>query len=647
LESGQENYSWERKNNELNNSKIDLGNNQQDFFKQINPNPQSSQGLVNDFILFEDDFSTSLGDDWEFGGDGSSGWSVVEGRGQVDLNVPETASRILAGDFDWRNYQVDFDLLFYRGVDRHFIFGYQDVDNYYRLVFLGKFLSWQPALRLEKIQGGENYLLLNEEYPLDYLFNDQQEHDLTLGVNDNLIQVYLDNEKMMEYVLTDTDFLPQGKIGFGVWTGDSASEKFSFDNLKVKTFFNGLSLTDTIDLPFVESFNSAQFDSWRQTGPYNCPLTLWQGTCPENAWQVVDNQAQIDLNGRNLYSRLLTGDPSWENYQLDVDLRLKKGVTRYILLRYQSQENYYQISLQGFWRYDFSTPAIYLDKFVANEKTELARYFFPGKIYFNQDQEYHLTAIVDENHLKIYLDGEKLIDYIDDDSPLTYGKIGFGVWSGHSEEGDMNFDNLRVQQVSNFPNLPLISQPMVSEDFSEGQADSWEEVGPLVWEVRDGQYGMSVVGQRNLRAQTFIGNYSWQDYVIEFDVNLGLGVERYVRFRYADQENYYQLSFMGKWRDAWLPHLRLYRFSTHDGDQVLSEVNVLPYTFNYSEFHHVKIVVQGESIKVYLNDSAEPILDVLDEGTRLTRGKFGLGVWTGDDKNAIVCWDNITINPLD
>ena len=136
---------------------------------------------------------------------------------------------------------------------------------------------------------------------------------------------------------------------------------------------------------------------------------------------------------------------------------------------------------------------------------------------------------------------------------------------------------------------------------------------------------------------------------MEFDITLVDGVDRYVLFRRADDENFYHLNFMGQW--SWAPKLRLSRGSTQMGDKILKEVAVHPYIFNDNEIYHVIIKVQGENIKVYLYNGenpvgADPIIDIIDTGTRLTRGNIGLGVWTGDAKNAVVYWDNIQVSAL-
>ena len=416
----------------------------------------------------------------------------------------------------------------------------------------------------------------------------------------------------------------------------------SVDNIEIKTLFQEISLKGLIALPYEEHFDNVLSDYWKIAGPNNCPT----GTCPENAWQIVDNKYQVDLNGAGKYARALTGSPDWQDYQLDVDITLNNGVDRLVILRYQSQENYYQINLRGLWQNGSTSPAIYLDKTVSNQGTNLAQELFPAKIYFNQSQEYHLTAVVNGNRIRIYIDGEKIIDYIDAE-PITYGKVGFAVSSGDSGEGNMDIDNLQVREISDPLDLPSVSEPQLLENFDNGNADGWEEAD--YWHVANGQYGVSIIGQQAVSTETSIGDYSWQDYQLDFDIILTDGVDRYVMFRRADNENLYHLNFMGQW--SWAPKLRLSRGSTQMGDEILKEVAVAPYTFNNNEIYHATIKVQGENIKVYLYNGenpvgADPIIDVTDTGTRLTRGNIGLGIWTGDAENAVVYWDNIEITPL-
>jgi len=179
--------------------------------------------------------------------------------------------------------------------------------------------------------------------------------------------------------------------------------------------------------------------------------------------QIVNNKYQVDLSGAGLYTRALTGSFDWEDYQLDVDITLNDGVDRLIVLRYQSQENYYQINLRGLWQNGSTSPAVYLDKIVLNQGINLAQEFFPAQVYFNEGQEYHLTAVVNGNRIRIYVDGEKIIDYIDNDLPITYGKVGFAVSSGDSGDGDMYIDNLQVREISEPLDLPSISEPQLFE----------------------------------------------------------------------------------------------------------------------------------------------------------------------------------------
>jgi len=637
-----QNYSFERKQGWPNGNSEDTDNNLQDFFAQEVPNPQSSQGLVNDMTLFEDDFSDDDDDNWEKSGE-ISAWQVVDQKYQANLNGTNLTAKILVGDENWRNYQFDFDVIFDNGVDRSVLFGYQDVENYYQLILKGTWQGLDPEMRLEKIQDGRNIPLSVLQYPLSSTFNNGQEYHFTVGVNDGIIQIYLDNEKVIEHNLTDDDRVPQGKIGFSVYSGDDGSGKMSIDDVEIKTLFQEISLSGLITLPYEESFDGILPNYWKIAGPNNCPT----GTCPENAWQIVNNKYQVDLSGAGLYTRALTGSFDWEDYQLDVDITLNDGVDRLIVLRYQSQENYYQINLRGLWQNGSTSPAVYLDKIVLNQGINLAQEFFPAQVYFNEGQEYHLTAVVNGNRIRIYVDGEKIIDYIDNDLPITYGKVGFAVSSGDSGDGDMYIDNLQVREISEPLDLPSISEPQLFENFDDGNSEDWQ--GSEYWHVSNGQYGVAILNQQVVKDETFIGDYSWQDYQLEFDITLVDGVDRYVLFRRADDENFYHLNFMGQW--SWAPKLRLSRGSTQMGDKILKEVAVHPYIFNDNEIYHVIIKVQGENIKVYLYNGenpvgADPIIDITDVGTRLTRGNIGLGIWTGDDKNAVAYWDNIEITPL-
>lgn len=111
------------------------------------------------------------------------------------------------------------------------------------------------------------------------------------------------------------------------------------------------------------------------------------------------------------------------------------------------------------------------------------------------------------------------------------------------------------------------------------------------------------------------GSEFWTDYSLEFDVKKVIAKRFNVVFRYTDLNNYYLLE-----PSSDCVHIALFRKVPTGGFIELTAVRPLQDTVE-GTWYHYKIVVQGSSIKIYVDGVI--MFDVVD--VSLPAGKIGIG----------------------
>ena len=176
----------------------------------------------------------------------------------------------------------------------------------------------------------------------------------------------------------------------------------------------------------------------------------------------------------------------------------------------------------------------------------------------------------------------------------------------------------------------FVIKPIFSDAFG-GDLSQWQQISGTWGIVTDGANsvcsisGGSYVGGVVATA----GSEYWADYSLEFDVKKASGNYFNVVFRYSDQGNHYLLE-----PSADTIHIALFKKVGNSGYQELTATRPLQDTLQ-GTWYHYKIVVQGSSIKIYVNDTLK--FDVTDFD--LDAGKIGIGGYAG----SIAYFDNVTI----
>ncbi|TRZ54176.1 MAG: DUF1080 domain-containing protein [Dehalococcoidia bacterium] len=168
-------------------------------------------------------------------------------------------------------------------------------------------------------------------------------------------------------------------------------------------------------------------------------------------------------------------------------------------------------------------------------------------------------------------------------------------------------------------------------DTFDGDLSQWTNIsgsGAIVEDNGNNVYGRT--GGSYVGAVVAVtGSESWDDYVFEFDVKKVSGNYFNVVFRYVDQNNHYLLE-----PSADEVHIALFKKVGGGGYTELTATRPLQNT-TPSIWYHYKIVVQGDSIKIYVDDVLK--FDVTD--TSLSAGKIGVGAYAG----STVYFDNVYV----
>jgi len=176
----------------------------------------------------------------------------------------------------------------------------------------------------------------------------------------------------------------------------------------------------------------------------------------------------------------------------------------------------------------------------------------------------------------------------------------------------------------------FVVKPMFSDVF-DGGLGQWTHISGTwaimseglnnVCEITGGSYVGGVAGSGD-----------WADYSLEFDVKK-VSADRFnVVFRYTDQNNYYLLE-----PSADCVHIALFKkVEGVSGFTELTSPRPLQDTA-LGTWYHYKIVVKGDSIKVYVDDT----LKIDESDFDLEVGKIGIGACALSE--GTVHFDNITI----
>jgi xylan 1,4-beta-xylosidase len=219
------------------------------------------------------------------------------------------------------------------------------------------------------------------------------------------------------------------------------------------------------------------------------------------------------------------------------------------------------------------------------------------------------------------------------DNWQTYTIKGLNLTSGNhtikveTVTGEFDFYTLQFVAADN-------SSFTKTDNFATSFSGDWNWSGGN-WAIESGEASIDNMGKR-----TF-GSTGWSDYTVETDIKgiSGLNSGIIVRVQNPAQggdgndsslgTDYYQGYFVGISTTAvWLAKVN-YNYS------LLTQVAG---TYNLNTWHHMKVVVSGNNIKVYVNDMVTPKINYTDNSNPFINGKVGLRT-----HNTHTHFDNFTV----
>jgi len=201
---------------------------------------------------------------------------------------------------------------------------------------------------------------------------------------------------------------------------------------------------------------------------------------------------------------------------------------------------------------------------------------------------------------------------------------------------------------------------LFQDNFNDGNANGWiverniqwsnqsqpcyNNGQPANWKVVDGKYGIIINGP-SCTTETMpideLWNSSWNNYVFESDISFIIGLDANIAFRYSGRPNF-----------DWYGYHFLIQDTPSNSSIILQRVyntdiypNVANYYLEHGQTYYIKIIVNGEYIKIFINNVL--VLDYPDAGGRFPTGRIALQASVGAISFSEVWFDNIVVTSID
>lgn len=176
------------------------------------------------------------------------------------------------------------------------------------------------------------------------------------------------------------------------------------------------------------------------------------------------------------------------------------------------------------------------------------------------------------------------------------------------------------------------------DDFSDGDTNGWEEHLGLggSWTVANGEY-LGSVSYNSWGSSTYAlaGETSWTNYSLDIKVRGISGVDKKIKFRHKNNEEYYELNLRSGYNDLAVQKISPYGWLIFKSVENFNEVD-----------YHIKVDLNGSNIKIYINDQLK--FDYTDKIQPILNGKIGLEAWPGAAApQTTVAFDDIEVTALD
>ena len=513
----------------------------------------------NSHDLVYSDFESGNADGWSIEEGSSSNWSVVDSNDSKRYkcsNLASVSEISVVGSEGWSNYIYTAD------IDTESDSGYPSI--IFRYKNLNQFYMLQlrmsdNVLRLYKRD--TTYIQVGSDIP--FTLNANTIYRIKIEAINNLIRVYLND--VLKTAITDSSY-NTGKIGFRSYAGISYFDNVRVEDLRTNNLYDDFEDGDSNDWTIIEGLSAN-----------------WSVTEKDLSKRYMSNDAtatsQISV----------TGDTSWSNYTYTSDIitGTDSGYPS-LIFRYQDSTHYYMLML------------IYGENKLRLYKRDGSYVQIGADVenIFSANTLYKIKVDVNGSSIKVYVNDALKMDM--SDSSYSTGKIGVRSYGAPAY-----FDNNIVKPVTIF-----------RDDFEDGNALNWSivEGSGANWSIseKDSSARYKCSDTTNTSQISVAGDTCWSDYTYSADIKTesDSGYPSLI-FRYQDSTHYYmlQLLYAGN-------KLRFYKWN---GSYVQIGAEVAC-TMNANSIYAVKIVTNGTSIKIFVNDALK--IDTNDSS--YSTGKVGV-----------------------
>ncbi len=186
------------------------------------------------------------------------------------------------------------------------------------------------------------------------------------------------------------------------------------------------------------------------------------GAVAGSRWSIEDDC--LVQNGLSENVRLVFGNPDWTDYEFTLEAQKIAGQEGFLILfRVGREKQFYWANLGGWGNSRHS-----LERGVKGEnRWGTVGPGVPGKI--ERGKWYRIRIRCEGRHIRVWLDGDKLIDFTDDARANLSGRVGVGTWSTKARYRNVRVTSLDGRKL--LEGLPEVKRQAASPH-------SWEAYGP-------------------------------------------------------------------------------------------------------------------------------------------------------------------------
>lgn len=168
---------------------------------------------------------------------------------------------------------------------------------------------------------------------------------------------------------------------------------------------------------------------------------------------------------------------------------------------------------------------------------------------------------------------------------------------------------------------------LFQDNFNDGDSSGWEEhLGSQgTWSVQNGEYVGRVVKDRpeDLPNYSLGGDVDWTDYRFEVKLKGDQGVDKIILVRFKSLSQNYSIKLISSWPDWYGDKLALLK------NNFVSWTANTTFINSIGVWYKIGVEVRGNNIKVFINDSATPLINYTDSINPNLSGRIGLMTWPG------------------